>query len=135
MVRILVVENDADVRALVVRRLQQASHRVQGAAGATEALNLIDDKGAPDVVVLDVSMPEVDGLQLLGMIREQVGRSDLPAVFLSGNMRPDDIAAGRALGATYLTKPFVGNALLGAIDTILHAEAEAHRQPNAAKEW
>ncbi|MEO7354198.1 MAG: response regulator [Gemmatimonadales bacterium] len=135
MARILVVDDDTDVRALVVRRLQHAGHRVQGASGVTETLKLIDDKGAPDVIVLDVNMPQVDGLELLGMVRQHVGRADLPAVFLSGKMLPDDIAAGRALGATYLTKPFVANALLGAINAILHAEAEAHRQADSANVW
>ena len=131
MARLLVVEDDADVRALVIRRLQQGGHLVQGAAGASEALTLIDAKGSPDLVVLDVSMPDVDGLELLKRLREKI-RPDLPAVFLSGRMRPEDIAAGLALGAKYLTKPFDTTALHRAVDSLLTAEAEAKRGP---QEW
>ncbi len=123
MARILVVEDDADLRALVVRRLQYAGHRVQGAEDAMDAMGLVAHKGAPDAVVLDVNMPDIDGFELLGRLREQTGRSDLPAVFLSGRTQLADIAAGRALGAAYLTKPFVSNALIGAIETQLDVQA------------
>ncbi len=128
MPKVLVVDDDPGVRLLVGRRLQQAGYRVRDAAGADEALEWIEAKGAPDVVVLDVSMPEVDGLELLSTIRDRVGQPDLPAVFLSGRIETDDIAAGRALGAVYLTKPFVASALLNAIDRVLTARA-------AAEDW
>ncbi len=123
MPKVLVVDDDPGVRLLVGRRLQQAGYRVRDAAGADEALEWIEAKGAPDVVVLDVSMPQVDGLELLSAIRDQVGEPDLPAVFLSGRIESDDIAAGRALGAVYLTKPFVASALLNAIERVLAARA------------
>lgn len=124
MARVLVVEDDADVSALVVRRLQNAGHRVQAAFDAVEAIALVTTKGAPEVVVLDINMPGADGFELLTLLRERTGQSDLPAVFLSGRRQEDDIAAGRALGAVYLTKPFVGNALLAAIESQLKATAQ-----------
>lgn len=124
MARILVVEDETDIRALVVRRLQRGGHRVQEANGAAEATGVVAAKGNPDVVVLDVNLPEMDGFELLRRLRQQTGKRDLSAVFLSGRMQPDDIAAGRALGATYLTKPFAGNPLLAAIDKLLEKEAE-----------
>ena len=132
MARILVVDDDADIVRLVVRRLQNANHRVHGVQSAAEASALVAAKGTPDVVVLDVDMPEMDGLELLGQLREQSASPELPAIFLSGRMRPDDIAAGRELGATYLTKPFVANALIGAIDAILE---EKQRREAASGEW
>jgi DNA-binding response OmpR family regulator len=130
MARILVVEDDQNLRDLVVRRLQHAGHRVQGAEDGAAATNLVSAKGAPDVVVLDVNMPDVDGFELLEILRRQTGQVDLRAVFLSGRSELDDIATGRALGAVYLTKPFVGNALIGAIDTQLNVGSEG-----AALEW
>jgi len=133
MTRILVVEDDADVRALVILRLQQAGYRVQGAMDASDALGVIDAKGSPDLVVLDVNMPGLDGFGLLARLRKEI-RSNLPAVFLSGRMQPEDIALGRALGAKYLTKPLDTSALLGAIDTLLTEEAEAKGE-STPNEW
>lgn len=130
--KILVVDDDADLVRMVVQRLQHAQHRVRGALNAADACSIVAEKGAPDIVVLDVAMPDVDGLELLGQLREQTATPELPAIFLSGRMRPDDIAAGRELGAIYLTKPFIANALLGAIDGILEAK---RRREAPAEEW
>jgi DNA-binding response OmpR family regulator len=130
--RILVVDDDPDVVRLVVRRLQHADHKAHGVHNAADATAFVAEKGTPDIVVLDVDMPEIDGLELLTRLREQTGSAELPAIFLSGRMRPDDIAAGRHLGAVYLTKPFVANALLGAIDGIIEAE---QRRTVAPDEW
>lgn len=130
MAKVLVVDDDADIRALVVRRLHEAGHLVMDAAGAVEAMALIRDRGSPDLVVLDVSMPDMDGLQLLGRVRAQTGRTDLPAVFLSGRVQPEDIAAGGTLGAIYLTKPFVATALFAAVEHLLPKAV-----PSAASGW
>ncbi len=121
MAKILVVEDNADLLALVVRRLQRAGHRVQEAISPTAALELVRAKGAPDLVVLDVNMPVLNGLELLVAIREHTETPDLPAVFLSGRIEAADIAAGRALGAVYLTKPYVASALNNAIESLLAA--------------
>lgn len=119
MHKILVVDDDPDLLALVVRRLGQAGHRVQSAPGGEEALALVRERGAPDIVVLDVNMPGLDGLELLVALREATESPDLPAVFLSGRVEPEDVEAGRALGAVYLTKPFVSRALLSSIESQL----------------
>ena len=132
MARILVVDDDADIVKLVVRRLQHANHRVHGAHNAAEALAIVEEKGAPEILILDVEMPEVGGLELLGQLRALSGEVALPAIFLSGRMRPEDIEAGRKLGAVYLTKPFVANALLSAIDAIIEAK---QRREAPAEEW
>jgi CheY-like chemotaxis protein len=117
--KVLVVDDDDDMRALVEHRLRSAGHRVLGAGSADEALTVVADRGVPDVIVLDVLMPDVDGLELLSRLRQEPASSHLPAVFLSGRVQDADIAAGRALGATYLTKPVVISALLAAIDAAL----------------
>lgn len=130
--RILVVDDDPDVVQLMVRRLQQADHKVRGVTNAADALAFVTEKGTPDIVVLDVDMPDMDGLALLALLRERTGSPELPAIFLSGRMRPDDIAAGQQLGAIYLTKPFVGTALIKAIDGVIEA---VHAQTAVEDEW
>jgi DNA-binding response OmpR family regulator len=113
---VLVVEDSEDIQNMVAFRLKKAGHRVLTANNADEALAIVDERGAPDVVVLDVMMPGMNGLELLPELRSRTGRDDLPAIFLSARIQPQDIEAGRSLGATYLTKPFVATALLNAVE-------------------
>lgn len=122
MAKILVVEDNPDLLALVVRRLGRAGHRVKEARLPTEALSLVHTEGTPDLVVLDVDMPVLNGLELLVALRERTGTPNLPAVFLSGRVEPEDVAAGRALGGVYLTKPYVASALHNVIDSLLAAQ-------------
>ncbi len=125
MARVLVVDDDPDVLNLVAFRLRKAQHKVIAVGGGEQALDVVAERGAPDVAVLDVMMPGLDGLTLLQRLRALEGLEQLPAIFLSARVQPEDIEAGRALGATYLTKPFVATALLNAIEAALNArEAE-----------
>jgi CheY-like chemotaxis protein len=123
MSRVLVVDDDPNLRQLVTIRLQKAGHRVVGADSADEALAVVQDRGAPDVVVLDVTMPGMTGLELLPVMRGLDGCAGLPAIFLSGRVEHHDVEAGRALNATYLTKPFSANALCKAVERLAPVEA------------
>ncbi len=114
--RVLVVDDDDDIRNLVQARLQGAGHLVVSAGTADAALGLVEDKGAPDVAVLDVDLPGMSGLDLLQELRRREGMNDLPVVFLSAKVQEEDVEAGRSLGAVYLTKPFVATALLNAVE-------------------
>jgi len=122
MSRVLVVDDDPNLRALVSIRLQREGHRVVGADSAAEALAFVAQRGAPDVAVLDVTMPGMTGLELLPAMRALEGCADLPAIFLSGRVEEQDIEAGRALDAVYLTKPFSANALKNAIARLTPVE-------------
>ena len=122
MSRLLVVDDDPVVLSLVQIRLKTGGHRVISASDPDEALRVVEERGMPDVAVLDVSMPGMSGLELLAQLRERPGAEQLPAIFLSARVQPQDIEAGRSLGATYLTKPFVASALLAAVDRALDAK-------------
>jgi len=123
MPRVLIVDDDPNLRHLVSIRLQKAGHRVLAADSAAEALAVVQERGAPDVVVLDVTMPGMTGLELLPVMRSLEGCTDLPAIFLSGRVEHHDVAAGRALNATYLTKPFSAIALTKAVDRLASVES------------
>jgi CheY-like chemotaxis protein len=123
MSRVLIVDDDPNLRHLVSLRLQKAGHRVLAADSAAEALAFVRRRGAPDVVVLDVTMPGMTGLELLPVMRSLDGCADLPAIFLSGRVDHSDVAAGRALNATYLTKPFSAVALTNAVQRLIPVEA------------
>ncbi len=119
MAHILVVDDDPDLRGLVEYRLRKEGHQVLAASDGPAALAAVAERGRPDLAVLDVAMPGMTGLELLVALREQPGMQDVPAIFLSARILPSDIAAGRALGASYLTKPFVAPALLAAVRAVL----------------
>lgn len=119
MARVLVVDDDPDLLALVEIQLRQHGHMVAPASGASEALRLIEERGAPDIAVLDVAMPEMNGFDLLKALRARAGLEALPVIFLSARVSPEDVDAGRSLDADYLTKPYVMDSLLAAIDKLL----------------
>ena len=121
MARLLVVDDDPDILALVQLRLTGAGHRVLTASSGEDAMTLVAVRGLPDVAVLDVSMPGMSGLQLLWKLRACEGGARLPAVFLSAKVQPQDVEAGRRLGAAYITKPFVARTLLTAVEASLSA--------------
>jgi CheY-like chemotaxis protein len=123
MSRVLVVDDDPNLRELVTIRLQKEGHRVVAADSAAEALAVVAQRGAPDVAVLDVTMPDMTGLELLPAMRALDGCEQLPAIFLSGRVDHDDVEAGRALNATYLTKPFSAVALCKAVERLAPVEA------------
>jgi DNA-binding response OmpR family regulator len=117
--RVLVVEDDPDIRLLVVTRLKQAGYLVRGVGDGAAALELVAGTDELDLFVLDVGLPDVDGFDLLARLRELPGKGRTPVIFLSARVQEEDIERGRALGAQYLTKPFVAAALLAKVSACL----------------
>jgi CheY-like chemotaxis protein len=118
--RVLVVDDDEVVREVVLAHLRRAGHRVLDASTAQDALDATEGRPAPDVAVIDIGLPDMDGFELLAALRERVGYDEMAAIFLSGRVEDEQIEHGRRLGATYLTKPFVASALLSAIERSYH---------------
>ena len=116
MPKVLVVEDTPELRSLLEVRLRQNGYLVVSAESGEEALRVLAEKGAPDVAVLDVTMPGMSGLELHARLREDPSLATVPVIFLSARIQPEDIAAGQALGAVYLTKPVVISALIKAIE-------------------
>jgi CheY-like chemotaxis protein/phosphoribosyl 1,2-cyclic phosphodiesterase len=104
--RILVVDDDPDIRALASQALSQDGHIVVEASSGREALASIDAQ-TPDLLVLDLLMPVQDGLEVLKILRSKPATAALPIVVLTAMDDEANTRAGFALGATdYLTKPF-----------------------------
>jgi DNA-binding response OmpR family regulator len=101
--RVLVVDDDAPLAAIVALALAKEGIDVRTEQTAAACLNALDDPG-PDLVLLDVVLPDMSGWEVLRRIRE---RSDVPVMLLTGRDSDVDKARGLDLGADdYLTKPF-----------------------------
>jgi CheY-like chemotaxis protein len=114
--RVLVVDDEETIRILLQAHLKQTGHRVLTASSGDEALAAVREHGPPEVAVLDVRLPDVQGFELAQRLRAEAGCEQLPIIFLSANVDQQDIDRGRQLGAVYLTKPYVRAALCNAID-------------------
>jgi DNA-binding response OmpR family regulator len=115
MKKILVIEDEAELRANVARFLKAEGYDVllaeNGAAGVEAALTHM-----PNLIVCDITMPEMDGFGVLFTLRENVTTSSIPFIFLTASTRTYDRDFGVQLGANdYITKPFKLEQLLAAI--------------------
>jgi len=106
MANILAVDDEAQVLRSIGRILKDAGHTVNLASSGEQALEHIRQQ-RPDLVVLDIVMPEMDGIEVCKRIRADPFLAKLPIIFLTAKGRPNDIAHGLdAGGDDYLTKPF-----------------------------
>lgn len=114
--KILVVDDDVQVADLVAFTLQRDGFLVRQVHNGLAGLRAWEAE-KPDLVVLDVNMPGMDGFEVCRRIRAQ---SATPILMLSGNGHERDIKRGLALGANdYLTKPFIPSTLLGRVRALL----------------
>jgi DNA-binding response OmpR family regulator len=131
--RVLVVDDDADVRKLCGINLTWDGHEIISAAGGAEGLALISSE-APDAVLLDVMMPNLDGLEALRRIRRSDQSMDIPVVLISARVGIEDQIEGWTAGADgYITKPFKPSDLAKALNDVSsldpserQAQREAH---------
>ena len=125
MARILVVDDDASVRALLRDVLECEGHEVELVADGFAALRAVQ-AARPDCVLLDVMMPGLDGHEVLGRLRQLDGGPSLPVIMLTA--AADDANAWRACsgGVDYfLAKPFDALELLRYLDHLFTADASA----------
>jgi pilus assembly protein CpaE len=118
--KILCVDDEGPIRKLCTVYLGKRGYRVETVANGIEALQLIESKGAPDLVVTDVNMPLMNGLELVKRLREDRRTARTPIIVLSGAKEEQDILAGYAHGADdYIGKPIDLSVLAAKIETIL----------------
>jgi DNA-binding response OmpR family regulator len=128
---ILLVDDDTLLRRSLSFSLEQAGYRVSTAANAEDALALAA-RDSPNLILLDIGLPGIDGLEALGHLRAQVRA---PVIFLTARRRELDEVLGLELGADdYVTKPFDLDVLLARIKALLRRierSATGPKQPSS----
>lgn len=113
---ILVVDDDPHIREIIVYALEKAQMKTVTARDGAEALDMVA-RSAPDLIVLDINMPELDGLEVCRELRKT---SDVPILFLSSRDDEIDRIVGLEIGGDdYVTKPFSPRELVARVNVIL----------------
>ena len=127
--RILVVDDERRMIGFIRMNLELEGHLVLEAHNGYEALESLR-KDLPDIILLDVMMPELDGFETLRLLREI---SDVPVIMLTAKGEEDDRVFGLELGADdYITKPFAPRELSSRVRTVLRRYASSTSDPRAA---
>jgi two-component system, sensor histidine kinase and response regulator len=115
MATLLVIEDEAPLRANLVRILSAEGYRVIAAADGEEGIRRVRED-RPDLVICDILMPLVDGFGVLAALRSQPETAALPFIFLTASADKENLARGLRSGANdYVTKPFKIADLLAAV--------------------
>lgn len=118
--RILVVDDDASLQRLVATLLERAEMEPLQAMNASEAAAILRTPPLPALVILDMMLPEISGIDFLKQMRSRNVYDDLPVVILSALADPTQIREGLDAGADrYLTKPYLANNLIRTVQEIL----------------
>src|SRR6266850_833800 len=117
--RILVVEDDQDIAELVARYLDKAGFVTERATSGREALKTIAAR-PPDLMVLDLMLPHVDGLEVCRVVRGNEASAAMPIIMLTARAEESERIVGLELGADdYLAKPFSPNELVARVRALL----------------
>jgi len=119
--KIVIVEDEPDTAEMFAEMMRLSGHHVLKSYGGTPAIALISHE-LPDVVVLDVMMPDLSGLEVLRFIRRDPRLEQIPVIVVSAKSLPSDIKDGLDAGANaYLTKPVAFQDLNSAVRQVLEA--------------
>lgn len=121
MAKVLVVDDDPTILRLLQVNLEMEGYEVVTASDGSQALQRIREL-QPDLVLLDVMMPELDGWQVCEQVRREPDLQHIPVVFLSARAQDADVGRGHEAGAdAYITKPFDPLALVELIRDLIAA--------------
>lgn len=116
---IMVVDDNPDIITIVKTILEGKGYQVLSASSGQELLNLLPDR-KPDLIILDIMMPEMDGLEVLGRLKAITETASIPVILLTAKVQYEDVLGGYKLGADYyITKPFTSTQLVNGINLLL----------------
>ncbi|MGH7768945.1 MAG: response regulator [Candidatus Binatia bacterium] len=125
---VMIVDDSRTIAWILRETLESLGYRVRCAYNGEDALELIDTQ-RPDLVILDVMLPHMDGLEVLTRIKGSPETYSIPVIMLTANGNSEDVLTGYRLGADYyIIKPFKQSELIYGIQLVLGRE----KQPTAA---
>ena len=126
--RILIVDDDPAIRGLVQAVLEAEGYQVVAASDGTEGVKILDAEPRPidfKLVILDMMMPGMHGLDVLTRMKLHSHTSVLPVLMLTAEKKPEDVLSGYSTGADYyITKPFTRQQLLFGLDLLISGNKE-----------
>ncbi|MBF8254963.1 MAG: phoP [Deltaproteobacteria bacterium] len=116
---IMVVDDNPDIITIVKTILEGKGYTVLSASSGLELLNMLKNQ-KPDLIILDIMMPEMDGLEVLSRLKAVADTATLPVILLTAKVQYEDVLGGYKLGADYyITKPFTSTQLVNGINLLL----------------
>jgi DNA-binding response OmpR family regulator len=135
MTRILVVEDDSDIADLIARALRKGGYEVEVRSNGREALRSIAEH-PPGVVVLDLMLPQLNGLELCRMLRADEQTASIPVIMVTARSDEAERIAGLDIGADdYLGKPFSPGELVARVRAVLRRSSRAPAAPSTTIEY
>ncbi len=119
MVKILVAEDERDIRELIAYTLKFAGYEIIQASNGAEAVDLATQE-KPDLILMDVRMPRMTGYQACKVLKQKPETKDIPVIFLSAKGQESEIQQGLGAGAVkYILKPFAPDELTTQVELVL----------------
>ncbi len=117
--KIMVVDDNPDLVEIVRSILSSKGYSVQSAYGGEELFSRLEEQ-RPDLILLDIMMPKMDGFDVLSRLRSSAKTSAIPVILLSGKSRFNDVLKGYGMGTDYyISKPFTPTQLLNGVELVL----------------
>ncbi|MFH0738809.1 MAG: response regulator [Candidatus Omnitrophota bacterium] len=117
--KILVVDDELDILEVVAKRLISSGYEIITASDGQEAFDKAR-KENPDLIILDLMLPKMDGYKVCGLLKRDARYANIPVILFTARAQGDDMKMGQEVGAdAYITKPFESQVLLGKIKELL----------------
>jgi DNA-binding response OmpR family regulator len=128
--KIVIIDDEMDTVSILAKFLEMYNFQVIGSLTGMEGMQAIAEH-KPDIVILDLMLPDADGYQLCRLIRHQPSSKETPVIMLSARTTRDEVMRGYKVGATsYLKKPVDLNKLLEEVNRLIH---KPHTTPSEAE--